>query len=185
MPPLAIILIYAVAAAAQWQGHGSRARHAALDAALTAYPEIHARETEKLKSGDPSARFVLARVTNGLGNRNYGIIASFALALYQRAALFVHWPEQHCDGFADAEGVECAAATLESLFADPGIAWTAVRPFGNHGGRDGGSTRVHYEDYPQEAGRAEVLIDLRSDHDELTQRPVREAFTISARARTV
>ena len=53
MPPLAIILIYAVAAAAQWQGHGSRARHAALDAALTAYPEIHARETEKLKSGDP------------------------------------------------------------------------------------------------------------------------------------
>ena len=48
MPPLAAILIYAVAAAAQWQGHGSRARHAALDAALTAYPEIHARETEKL-----------------------------------------------------------------------------------------------------------------------------------------
>ena len=41
-PPLAAILIYAVAAAAQWQGHGSRARHAALDAALTAYPEIHA-----------------------------------------------------------------------------------------------------------------------------------------------
>ena len=95
MPPLAAILIYAVAAAAQWQGHGSRARHAALDAALTAYPEIHARETEKLKNGDPSARFVLARVTNGLGNRNYGIIASFALALYQRAALYVHWPEQH------------------------------------------------------------------------------------------
>ena len=123
MPPLAAILIYAVAAAAQWQGHGSRARHAALDAALTAYPEIHARETEKLKNGDPSARFVMARVTNGLGNRNYGIIASFALALYQRAALYVHWPEQHCDGFADAEGVECAAATLESLFADPGIAW--------------------------------------------------------------
>ena len=181
MPPLAAILIYAITAAAQWQGHGSRARHAALDAALTAYPEIHARETEKLKNGDPSARFVLARVTNGLGNRNYGIIASFALALYQRAALYVHWPEQHCDGFADAEGVECAAATLESLFADPGIAWTSVRPFGNHGGRDGGSTRVHYEDYPQEAGRAEVLIDLRSDHDELTQRPVRGAFTISAR----
>ena len=46
MPPLAAILIYAVAAAAQWQGHGSRARHAALDAALTAYPEIHARETD-------------------------------------------------------------------------------------------------------------------------------------------
>ena len=44
MPPLAAILIYAVAAAAQWQGHGSRARHAALDAALTAYPEIHARD---------------------------------------------------------------------------------------------------------------------------------------------
>ena len=32
--PLAAILIYAVAAAAQWQGHGSRARHAALDAAV-------------------------------------------------------------------------------------------------------------------------------------------------------
>ena len=44
MPPLAAILIYAVAAAAQWQGHGSRARHAALDAALTAYPEIQAAE---------------------------------------------------------------------------------------------------------------------------------------------
>ena len=57
MPPLAAILIYAVAAAAQWQGHGSRARHAALDAALAAYPEIHARETEKLKSGDPTARY--------------------------------------------------------------------------------------------------------------------------------
>ena len=93
MPPLAAILIYAVAAAAQWQGHGSRARHAALDAALTAYPEIHARETEKLKNGDPGARFVLARVTNGLGNRNYGIIAAFALALYKKAALYVHWPE--------------------------------------------------------------------------------------------
>ena len=131
MPPLAAILIYAVTAAAQWQGHGSRARHAALDAALTAYPEIHARETEKLKNGDPTAKFVLARVTNGLGNRNYGIIAAFALALYKKAALYVHWPEQHCDGFADAEGVECAAATLESLFADPGIAWTSVRPFGN------------------------------------------------------
>ena len=51
MPPLAAILIYAVAAAAQWQGHGSRARHAALDAALTAYPELHARETEKLTDG--------------------------------------------------------------------------------------------------------------------------------------
>ena len=50
MPPLAAILIYAVAAAAQWQGHGSRARHAALDAALTAYPELHARETEKLRT---------------------------------------------------------------------------------------------------------------------------------------
>jgi hypothetical protein len=95
MPPLAAILVYAVAAAAQWQGHGSRARHAALDAALTAYPEIHARETEKLKNGDPSARFVMARVTNGLGNRNYGIIAAFALALYKKAALYVHWPEQH------------------------------------------------------------------------------------------
>ena len=114
MPPLAAILIYAVAAAAQWQGHGSRARHAALDAALTAYPEIHARETEKLKNGDPSARFVMARVTNGLGNRNYGIIASFALALYQRAALYVHWPEQHCDGFADAEGVEQATPARAS-----------------------------------------------------------------------
>ena len=92
MQPLAAILIYAVAAVAQWQGHGSRARHAALDAALTAYPEIHARETEKLKNGDPSAKFVLARVTNGLGNRNYGIIAAFALALYKKAALYVHWP---------------------------------------------------------------------------------------------
>ena len=100
---LAAILI--CAAEAQWQGHGTRARHPALDAALTAYPEIHARETEKLKNGDPTARFVMARVTNGLGNRNYGIIASFALALYKKAALFVHWPEQHCDGFADAEGV--------------------------------------------------------------------------------
>jgi hypothetical protein len=119
----ALLAAQAIAAAAQWQGHGSRARHAALDAALTAYPEIHARETEKLKNGDPTARFVLARVTNGLGNRNYGIIAAFALALYKKAALYVHWPEQHCDGFADAEGVECAAATLESLFADPGIAW--------------------------------------------------------------
>ena len=126
---LAVILI--CAAEAQWQGHGTRARHPALDAALTAYPEIHARETEKLKNGDPTAKFVLARVTNGLGNRNYGIIAAFALALYKKAALYVHWPEQHCDGFADAEGVECAAATLESLFADPGIAWTSVRPFGN------------------------------------------------------
>ena len=121
MPPLAAILIYAVAAAAQWQGHGSRARHAALDAALTAYPEIHARETEKLKSGDPTARFVLSRVTNGLGNRNYGIIAAFALALYKKAALYVHWPEQHCDGFADAEGVECAAATLARSDAHPDV----------------------------------------------------------------
>ena len=66
MPPLAAILIYAVAAAAQWQGHGSRARHAAIDAALTAYPEIHARETEKLKSGDPTARFVLRDVPDGV-----------------------------------------------------------------------------------------------------------------------
>ena len=40
MPPLAAILIYAVAAVAQWQGHGSRARHAALYAALTALPVL-------------------------------------------------------------------------------------------------------------------------------------------------
>ena len=53
---LAAILI--CAAEAQWQGHGTRARHPALDAALTAYPEIHARETELLKNGDPSAKFV-------------------------------------------------------------------------------------------------------------------------------
>ena len=48
---LAAILI--CAAEAQWQGHGSRARHAALDAALTAYPEIHARETEKDHGSKP------------------------------------------------------------------------------------------------------------------------------------
>ena len=64
-PPLAAILIYAVAAAAQWQGHGSRARHAALDAALTAYPEIHARETEKLKNGDPGATTASRRTRDG------------------------------------------------------------------------------------------------------------------------
>ena len=73
MPPLAAILIYAITAAAQWQGHGSRAQHAALDAALTAYPKIHARETERLKNGDPSAKFVLARVTNGLGKECPGL----------------------------------------------------------------------------------------------------------------
>lgn len=165
-----LLLIYAVTATAQ--------AHAALDAALAAYPQIHARETEKLKNGDPTAKFVLARGMNGLGNRNYGLVASFALALYQKAALYVHWLEQGCDGFADAEGVACAAATLESLFANPGIAWTAVRPFGNHGGRNGGSTRVHYVDETSPSGNsrsgsglgasAEILIDSRSAADELT-----------------
>ena len=67
-----LLLIYAVTATAQ--------AHAALDAALAAYPQIHARETEKLKNGDPTAKFVLARGMNGLGNRNYGLVASFALA---------------------------------------------------------------------------------------------------------
>ena len=56
MPPLAAILIYAVAAEAQWQGHGSRAQHAALDAALTAYPEIHADDAAVLAHPKVSRR---------------------------------------------------------------------------------------------------------------------------------
>ena len=67
MQPLAAILIYAVAAAAQWQGHGSRARHAALDAALTAYPEIHARETESATRRPRPADFTGASMTSGRG----------------------------------------------------------------------------------------------------------------------
>ena len=62
-----------------------------LDAALENYPAIHARETARLKAGQP-AKFVLVVCYHGLGNRHHALVSAFALALARDAALFCPVP---------------------------------------------------------------------------------------------
>jgi len=72
-----------------------------LDAALENYPAIHARETARLKAGQP-AKFVLVVCYHGLGNRHHALVSAFALALARDAALYVDWPDQRCNKWAQA-----------------------------------------------------------------------------------
>ena len=73
-----------------------------LDAALENYPAIHARETARIKAGDKSAKFVLVVCYHGLGNRHHALVSAFALALARDAALYVDWPDQRCNKWAQA-----------------------------------------------------------------------------------
>ena len=85
-----------------------------LDAALANYPSIHARETARLKAGDASAKFVLVVCYHGLGNRHHALVSAFALALARDAALYVDWPDQRCNKWAqagDAAACEASRAT--------------------------------------------------------------------------
>ena len=78
---------------------------------------------DKLRRGDPSARFILQTAYHGLGNRQRGIISGFALALANRAAFFVDFPTTTCDREADNKKVACASAGLEDLYQNPGFNW--------------------------------------------------------------
>ena len=72
-----------------------------LEEALANYPAIHARETARLKAGQP-AKFVLVVCYHGLGNRHHALVSAFALALARDAALYVDWPDQRCNKWAQA-----------------------------------------------------------------------------------
>ena len=98
-----------------------------LDAALANYPSIHARETAKIKAGDKSAKFVLVVCYHGLGNRHHALVSAFALALARDAALYVDWPDQRCNKWAQAgDAAACEASGLEDLFQRPPFDWTAL-----------------------------------------------------------
>ena len=84
-----------------------------LDAALANYPAIHARETARLKAGDATAKFVLVVCYHGLGNRHHALVSAFALALARNAALYVDWPDQRCNKWAQAgDAAACEASGL-------------------------------------------------------------------------
>ena len=98
-----------------------------LDEALANYPSIHARETAKIKAGDKSAKFVLVVCYHGLGNRHHALVSAFALALARDAALYVDWPDQRCNKWAQAgDAAACEASGLEDLFQRPPFDWTAL-----------------------------------------------------------
>mmetsp|Transcript_18889 Transcript_18889/g.58974 ORF Transcript_18889/g.58974 Transcript_18889/m.58974 type:complete len:439 (-) Transcript_18889:1214-2530(-) len=101
--------------------------HPPLDAALAEYPALHARELDKVRRGDETAKIVVVKVTNGLGNREHAAISSFALALHLRAALFVNWEDRGCDLQADGmpKGT-CAEASFDDLFQNPGFDFQAL-----------------------------------------------------------
>ena len=61
----------------------------------------YGRLLDKLRRGDPSARFILQTAYHGLGNRQRGMISGFALALANKAAFFVDFPTTTCDREAD------------------------------------------------------------------------------------
>ena len=97
-----------------------------LEEALANYPAIHARETARLKAGQP-AKFVLVVCYHGLGNRHHALVSAFALALARDAALYVDWPDQRCNKWAQAgDAAACEASGLEDLFARPPFDWTAL-----------------------------------------------------------
>ena len=112
------LLIVALVAAT----HG-REGWAPLEKALAEYPKLHARELDKLRRNDPSARFILQTAYHGLGNRQRGMLSGFALALANRAAFFVDFPTTTCDREADNKKKGCASAGLEDLYQNPGFAW--------------------------------------------------------------
>ena len=96
MPRLGLIVLAALATstrATPWPR---------LDEALKNYPSIHARETARLKAGDTTAKFVLVVCYHGLGNRHHALVSAFALALARNAALYVDWPDQRCNKWAQA-----------------------------------------------------------------------------------
>jgi len=98
-----------------------------LDEALANYPAIHARETARIKAGDKSAKFVLVVCYHGLGNRHHALVSALALALARDAALYVDWPDQRCNKWAQAgDAAACEASGLEDLFARPPFDWTAL-----------------------------------------------------------
>ena len=94
MTRLGLILLAALATS-------TRATWPRLDEALANYPSIHARETARLKAGQP-AKFVLVVCYHGLGNRHHALVSAFALALARDAALYVDWPDQRCNKWAQA-----------------------------------------------------------------------------------
>jgi len=95
----------------------TRAAWPRLDEALANYPAIHARETARIKAGDKSAKFVLVVCYHGLGNRHHALVSAFALALSRNAALYVDWPDQRCNKWAQAgDAAACEASGLEDLF---------------------------------------------------------------------
>ena len=105
----------------------TRAAWPRLDEALANYPAIHARETARIKAGDKSAKFVLVVCYHGLGNRHHALVSAFALALARDAALYVDWPDQRCNKWAQAgDAAACEASGLEDLFQRPPFDWTAL-----------------------------------------------------------
>ena len=89
----------------------TRATWPRLEEALKNYPSIHARETARLKAGDASAKFVLVVCYHGLGNRHHALVSAFALALARDAALYVDWPDQRCNKWAQAgDAAACEAS---------------------------------------------------------------------------
>ncbi len=90
-----------------------------LDEALANYPSIHARETAKIKNGDKTAKFVLVVCYHGLGNRHHALVSAFALALARDAALYVDWPDQRCNKWAQSG--DAAACEAYSQFGTPSM----------------------------------------------------------------
>mmetsp|Transcript_30340 Transcript_30340/g.90942 ORF Transcript_30340/g.90942 Transcript_30340/m.90942 type:complete len:420 (+) Transcript_30340:545-1804(+) len=142
------------------KAHGAASSWPALDKALKEYPAVHAREVERIRRGDPDARFLLVNAYHGLGNREHAVLSSFALALHRKAALFVDWPEQRCNaGATPVEASSCAGANLEDLFEAPPIPWTLLA---NAGTRS--TPRVRVRDVPETDPKAFLTASWRLSH---------------------